>query len=573
MRNRNHARRWIGLLCSVVVGAALAACGGGGGGDGGSAPAAPAPAGGGGGGTPPAPGPTRPLNVTLKQADYLEFFWYSSDVRFRQDTGGTAKVTSGRFKVTLGASVLIQGQAAFPLAVTGSAGEFAPRWTHIAVGSDGSLLGSTDGAGLTKIYDAASGSWVGGGMFIDFGQNPMTVAVGRFKGAYNDVAAIVAGRSSEKARCEQILGLTFCSNTSTKFSEREFYKEGIGPIGFAQHQEYSSDGGGFTTATTIDKTVELIETSLRPTDGSVFVRPPWDEMAPLATPRRQHAAVVLDGKIWVLGGFGKNGQLASVEIYDPATNKWSAGPAMPKAFGVLSAVTIGTRIFVLTTSNEILRYDGTTWTTIQKAPAGYTTIPFADWAYFSDPTFGDIVVGASFALPTTPQIGVLAYQPSGNQWLFGVPQTGVSRYLRLTVETVGNSMFVIGGFGPTPDGLFNNSGALDDVLTYNLLTDTWGAARTLKRARDNHASIALNGKIYVVGGNPVTCDPFDKCSFGVAYREVEVFDPATGKSSDVPPMFQPRKNASAVALNGLIYVIGGTDGTDTLGSMERLTPP
>ena len=190
--------------------------------------------------------------------------------------------------------------------MTGETGEFAPRWTHVAVGSDGSLLGSTDGAGLGKIYDAASDAWVGGGMFVDFGQDSMAVSVGRFEGAYNDVAAIVAGRSSEKARCEQILGIDFCSDTATSFSEKEFYKEGIGPIGFAQHQHYSSDGGGFTTATTIDKTVELIETSLRPADGSVFVRPPWDEMAPLAGPRKLTQMLAPEGDVYQAGTLSGN---------------------------------------------------------------------------------------------------------------------------------------------------------------------------------------------------------------------------------------------------------------------------
>jgi hypothetical protein len=510
----------------------------------------------------------------LQQGDYLEFFWSSSDIDFDQDTGGTANVDVGRFKITLGASILIQGQTAFPLVVTGETGEFAPRWTHVAVGSDGSLLGSTDGAGLGKIYDAASGAWVGGGMFVDFGQDSMAVSVGRFEGAYNDVAAIVAGRSSEKARCEQILGIDFCSDTATSFSEKEFYKEGIGPIGFAQHQHYSSDGGGFTTATTIDKTVELIETSLRPADGSVFVRPPWDEMAPLAGPRKQHAAVVLGGKIWVLGGFDdENTALTSVEIYDPVTNQWSAGPAMPKALGNAAAVTIGTRIYVLAPGNEIWRYDGRVWASIATVPPGFTTIPFADWTAYNDPALGDLVLGVAWGLPATNyQIVPLAYQLSSNQWLFGAPRSS-SRYLRVTAETVGTSLFVIGGFGPTPDGPFNNSGAMDDVLTYNVTTDVWGTARTLNRARDNHASVVLNGKIYVLGGNPVTCDPFDRCRYGVAFREAEVFDPATGQSTDLPPAFQPRRYASAVALNGLVYVIGGTDGTDTLATVERFTPP
>ncbi|MBI3965546.1 MAG: galactose oxidase [Chloroflexi bacterium] len=55
---------------------------------------------------------------------------------------------------------------------------------------------------------------------------------------------------------------------------------------------------------------------------------------PAAGPRVAHAAVGLDGKIYVLGGFNPNsgiGILSGVEEYDPATNTWSPRQRMPTA--------------------------------------------------------------------------------------------------------------------------------------------------------------------------------------------------------------------------------------------------
>ena len=159
----------------ALTGVALAACGGGGGGDAPASQPAPAPTPAPGGQAPPAPPPvpggqapppaaavTRPLNVTLKQGEYLEFAWQTEQRNFAQPSTTTLESAAGRFTLTLGASVLIQGQVAFPLTRTGNAGTFAPRWTHFAMAADGSLLGSTDGAGLKKIYDAASSTWTGG---------------------------------------------------------------------------------------------------------------------------------------------------------------------------------------------------------------------------------------------------------------------------------------------------------------------------------------------------------------------------------------------------------------------------
>jgi hypothetical protein len=588
MREWYSSRRWIALFYGVVMGVALAACGGGGGG-GGSSPGGAGGAGGGGGGAGGAGGgaggagggTARPLNVNLKQGDFMEFFWETEDTKFRQDKGGTSKVDVGRFKITLGASVLIQGQAAFPLtitAITGNPGPFAPRWTHIAQGADGSLLGSIGGAGLTKIYDASTSTWVGGGMFVDFAANAMTVSTGNFDGAYNDVPnSIVASRSSDQPLCVQLLGQQICNDKQTEFSEREFYKEGIGAIGFVHHEYYLDNGGGFTTSTTIDKHVELIETSLRPTDGSVFARPPWEEMAPLATPRKQHAAVALDGQIWVLGGLDQNNTaLASVEMYDPKTNQWTPERAMPQALGELTAVAIGGMIYVPTGSDQVLRYYPKTGSWSSSRPTNSpAAVAVWDAAYYNDRTFGlgEILIGASIAGSPNFNVDVVGYQPSKNQWVYAPHLQQRSQLLRFTVETVADSMFVLGGFGPLPLDLFNRSGALDDVMRFDIAADTWGADMKLNHARDNHASTALNGKIYVFGGNPITCEPVGTCTVGAPLRTAEVLDPASGKSADLPPMFHPRKNFDVVTVDGLIYAIGGSNGTDTLGSMERFTPP
>ena len=70
----------------------------------------------------------------------------------------------------------------------------------------------------------------------------------------------------------------------------------------------------------------------------------------------EYASAVLDGKIYVMGGFWRTGWsdytfLDSVEIYDPATNLWTQGAPMPKAMSGMAAGTTGTyaaeRIYVM----------------------------------------------------------------------------------------------------------------------------------------------------------------------------------------------------------------------------------
>jgi N-acetylneuraminic acid mutarotase len=74
----------------------------------------------------------------------------------------------------------------------------------------------------------------------------------------------------------------------------------------------------------------------------------WSSLAtPLPTLREHLTAVALDGRIYVVGGrWSGQGNLAAVEILDPATGTWSAGADMPTRRGGLTASALGGRIHV-----------------------------------------------------------------------------------------------------------------------------------------------------------------------------------------------------------------------------------
>lgn len=66
----------------------------------------------------------------------------------------------------------------------------------------------------------------------------------------------------------------------------------------------------------------------------------WDAtLAPIPTPREHAAGLVHDGRLWVLGGrrCGTDSNVAAVEIYDPGSDTWSAGPALPSPRGGFGA--------------------------------------------------------------------------------------------------------------------------------------------------------------------------------------------------------------------------------------------
>ena len=50
----------------------------------------------------------------------------------------------------------------------------------------------------------------------------------------------------------------------------------------------------------------------------------WQQMAAMPTARHGHAAAVMDGKIYVSGGFTTSRELSDAfEAYDPVTNTWT----------------------------------------------------------------------------------------------------------------------------------------------------------------------------------------------------------------------------------------------------------
>ena len=69
----------------------------------------------------------------------------------------------------------------------------------------------------------------------------------------------------------------------------------------------------------------------------------WETLNPLSVPRAGLAVAVLKDKIYAIGGAG----LTSVEIYDSTTGQWSAGPSLPSEVVYGTAVSLGDKIFLI----------------------------------------------------------------------------------------------------------------------------------------------------------------------------------------------------------------------------------
>ncbi len=123
-----------------------------------------------------------------------------------------------------------------------------------------------------------------------------------------------------------------------------------------------------------------------------------------------------------------------------------------------------------------------------------------------------------------------------------------------TAIQVAGKIFVIGGAQVTP--LTQERISISSVEEYDPQANTWAKKAEMPTPRFALSASVINGMIYVIGGMIST---FQMVTPEYATQAVEVYDPQTDtwtKKADLPA---PRAGAAAAALNGKIYVFGGTD--------------
>ena len=98
-------------------------------------------------------------------------------------------------------------------------------------------------------------------------------------------------------------------------------------------------------------------------------------------------------------------------------------------------------------------------------------------------------------------------------------------------------------------------------------TDSVWVVASMNVPRCGAGSVNLTNRIYTVGGFVVLT--FDSSK---ERRDVEVYDPQTNTWTELPSMFRPRRSHAVAALNGKIYVVGGESGDSVLGDVAVYTP-
>jgi N-acetylneuraminic acid mutarotase len=251
----------------------------------------------------------------------------------------------------------------------------------------------------------------------------------------------------------------------------------------------------------------------------------WSKAAIFPEPEEELYGVSANGKMYVMGGYGENGDpIGMLWEYDPATDKWTKKKSMPVRAHHAALAEYHGKIYVF---------------------GGYKLLP---------------VPGQPGGGGWEPIDNTWEYDPANDSWKALAPMPG-KRGSPVAVE-VNGQIYVIGGAVPEPGtkevAVFPNRAArsVGTNQAYNPTTNTWEERSSMPTARNHAFAGAVNGKIYVIGGRLTS--PFIVVASNLDV--VEEYDPATnawGESGARTPMPTARSGGGWATYNGKIYVAGG----------------
>ena len=313
---------------------------------------------------------------------------------------------------------------------------------------------------------------------------------------------------------------------------------------------------------------------------------PYKKAAPFPEPDEELYGVTVNGKLYVIGGWG-DGKARGVNYeYDPATDVWTKKSPMPH-------------------------------------PAHHAALAAVNGKIYA---FGGFVAPANTAVPVgaawEPIADAWEFNPATDAWKPLAPLPG-KRGSAVAAE-VGGKIYVIGG-ATTMEGskdtfftAFGPARVLGTNDVYDPATDTWESRNPMSVPRNHAFSGVVNGKIYVIGGrtghgfilsatNTDVVEEYDPASnmwsipkermptarsggasgtdgrriyvaggevatteLVGAFRAVEAYEPATNSWMTLPSMPMPRHGAAGAVIGNRFHLVSGM--IQSAGALTFLDP-
>jgi N-acetylneuraminic acid mutarotase len=182
---------------------------------------------------------------------------------------------------------------------------------------------------------------------------------------------------------------------------------------------------------------------------------------------------------------------------------------------------------------------------------------------------GKFYVMAGLAPGFVPRRLVLEYDPVSDRWSRKKPIAFAAHHIAFS--TLGDKIYAFGGFSLPASGPAAWV-PTDNAWEYEPATDSWKQLAPMPTRRGAASAAAINGKIYVVGGTALSpgITALNPHSAQAVLSTVEEYDPANNTWRVCAPMPTPRNHLVVAAVEKTIYAIGGRIGSVFIPASNNL---
>ena len=317
-------------------------------------------------------------------------------------------------------------------------------------------------------------------------------------------------------------------------------------------------------------------------NARIFSTSQWTRKADMLIARHLFETCVVDGKVFAIGGglekFGDT-EIATVEMYDPKTDTWERKVDMPTARAGLTTAVVDGKIYAIGGAKIHKFRMGQGWRyKIKDLRVVEMYDPATDrWTKKADmpvPRGGSpcvvdgkiYVIGGSAADREEGCLNIVdVYDPATDTW---TTAKGMN-YARSCAAfgVVDGKIYAIGGTGwpqiPNHPGPF-----LSSVEVFDPKRNRWTEVADMPTPKATHTASVINGKIYVIGGG------FRGDGLHKSLSTIEIYHPATDHWTQEPGMLIGRYGHETEVIDGQIYIFGGKSyaGEGPLKNVQAYTP-
>lgn len=226
----------------------------------------------------------------------------------------------------------------------------------------------------------------------------------------------------------------------------------------------------------------------------------WLNKAQMPTARSRLAVAAVDGLVYAIGGDTADGVTGIVEVYDPATDTWARRTSKPRPTRNISAAVLDGRVYVpggydatdqAISVVEVYDPSSDTWSEAGPLPEPVCAYALTAWRNKL------YLFGGSDGIRYLDHVWI--YDPDTDSWSSGTP-LGQPRGFA-AAAAVGESIYLVGGY----------DGQVEMALCEEYRPGTegssespWTARRPMSSPRGGLVAVPAEGHIYAMGGGWTT---------------------------------------------------------------------